>query len=94
MTAPQKNDPIDCNLVSTPEQAKALRQFNAESEAGVYALRRAVAIEATRKAHGYCGGQAEKAEHHVDNILPALCRCLGVTELDLVAMRRNSKQEG
>lgn len=58
-----------------------------EEEAKAYALRRAVAIEATKQVYGYCGGLAEKADHHVDEIIPALCRVLGITEDDLVAIR-------
>lgn len=58
-----------------------------EAEAKAYALRRAIAIEATREIYGYCGGLAEKADHHVDRIVPALCRVLGITEADLVAIR-------
>lgn len=61
------------------------------AEAQVYALRRAVAIEATRKVYGYCSGQSEKSEHHVDNILPALCRVIGIDESELVAIRSRNK---
>jgi hypothetical protein len=60
-----------------------------EDEAKVFALRRAVSIEATSKVYGYCSGQSEKADHHVANILPALCRVLGITEVELAAMRPN-----
>lgn len=58
-----------------------------ENEASAYALRRAVAIEATHSGSGYCDGQHDLAAQHVDQIIPALCRVLGITEADLVAMR-------
>lgn len=67
---------------------EAAININHEAEAKAFALRRAVSIESTRRVYGYCGGQAEKADHHVDNIIPALCRVLGITEADLVAMRK------
>lgn len=59
-----------------------------EREAEVFALRRAVVIAATREPRGYCGGQSEKAEYHVDRILPALCEVLGIDESELVALRK------
>lgn len=77
--------PIRVTLVAQDKALAAISRIS--DEAKVYALRRAVAIDATHQACGYCGGQSEKADHHVENILPALCRVLGITEVQLAKMR-------
>lgn len=67
------------------------KRFEERQASLIRKFRQAVAAEATKGSYDYCGGQAEKAEHHVDQIIPALCRVIGISERDLAALMDESE---